>query len=317
MANMSLDIGWRMLPLYWPDVPLSGVSTNEYGTHQYSLQDASGFFATRDRGNSASAEYINSPTLGVSGPGIAGSAARFNAGSRIQRVSERDLLTFGGSPRGVNLTVWVRPAVLQTGTIYAMFFGNPFLSFWGGWRLVLSNKFYNGSNMGDWYFRFDAYTVAGGIIYSKAGNAADPVVAGTWYHVVVTLNHDLNLEMNALYVNGVPSDIARNYSLDNTLAITTYRSISLADDDQRDGILSGTEGASRFVGDLALFGVNYGKVVNTSEGSDGTMPQARISRQYWRGATFGSPVMRPFQQSTITRIASPSNSLQRKLRLGR
>jgi hypothetical protein len=303
MANMDLSLGWRML--YALDVLRSGIIGAEYNTIRFNGQNSPG---SPTRWQDGTFELMNDPTCGVAGPGLGMNAVEFNAGTRIQRGWDRTGQTFITAPNGFNMIAWFETPTLHEGMIFTVG-GNKLhsgvavasegsnLTYYDAYpslKIALTRLDYLGNDIGYWSIALESRSpVNGGINFFRQSSAMMPIEANRWYCLVITTNRNLISEHSFMYLNAVDAWGTTDWSGMPALATGSYLSICIADLNQYTGINGGTEGQGRFVGRLAGVAINFAKCVNTTEGTDGYMPEDRIRRQYWRGATFGSPIMRP------------------------
>lgn len=301
MANMDLSLGWRFR--YTLDVPRSGVSTSEYNTLKATLQTSPG---DPDRWRDNTFELMNDPVCGVAGPGLGLSAVEFNTGTRIQRAWSKATQGFVTAPNGFNFTLWFLAPTLQEGVLFALS-GNKWhnstqirqegslVTVYDSYpvlKISLTHLEYDGSNFGSWTLAVEGRSVTNALLFNIRPTLPTPLEANRWYHLAGGANWDALYAVDCLFLNGeVVYGTDWSYLL--RLPAAVFDSVCLADYNQITDLNGGVEGQGRFVGRIAGFGINFAKCVTTAEGSNGYLPQVRAQRQYWRGATFGSPLMRP------------------------
>lgn len=320
MANMDLGVGWRMR--YTLDVPRTAATAAEYGTLKMSGQNSPD---SQKRWQDGNFDLINDPSCGVAGPGLALSAVEFNAGSRVQRAWSRDSQVFVSTPTGFNITLWFYALTLHEGVLFTLG-GNKLnngvairsegsnLTYYDGYsglKVALTKKNFDDSDLGYWAIALEGRAATGTLLFSRRTSSATAIEAGKWYHLAITTSRDYLSEHSFIYLNAEDAWGTTDWSALAGLSSISHLSVCLADYNQIDGINGGVEGQGRFVGRIAAFGANFSKCVTTSEGTDGYMPEDRIRRQYWRGATFASPLARPQTAPARPFLTAGFSSLQR------
>lgn len=303
MKNMDLRLGWRR-----GYAPLAGLSTV---FSSIDLQMLSGF-------STVDALYINKPTMGVSASNLGLNAMEFNSGSAIQRIVDRQGLTFSGTPSGFHtITIVYIPSLIDDTVIWALVPAKDMSLIRMTFKLSLQHR-----DRGDglrWQFVLDRLAGDGSEGFFLSSSPSLTITAPSWYHIVTSLPYSSSSYYVDMYVNGVINSWGGRgvdlYAAGGAPSESATLFWSLADDDQYDGILGQTEGARKLVGRLAYFGYRFG-TLSGSDTSSGEFEQQMVNRLYGTTFNWSSPMgYIPTPRRTVT-PRSVGLAAKSQLRLG-